>query len=232
MNDRKYPLLFLLPYLGRYRSKLFLGALMLILTVVSSMIYPWVLKYVIDGLGHNLNPNKLIFYALIILGLSAVEGFFRFWMRRILIGVSRLVEYDLRNDFLAHVQKMSLSFLQSRSTGDIMSRATNDLNAVRSVLGPGIMYSMNTVALFLIGTIILIRLNWQLTLIAYIPLVLVSLSVKKIGGLIHDRFEEIQEPKFRKTFLEFASLKHSHARNPRLGLLGCSIRIMFSAMFR
>jgi ATP-binding cassette, subfamily B, multidrug efflux pump len=193
MNDKKYPLLFLLPYLGRYRLKMFMGALMLILTVVSSMLYPWVLKYVIDGLGHSLNPKKLIIYALIILGLSIVEGFFRFWMRRILIGVSRLVEYDLRNDFLANVQKMSLSFLQARSTGDIMSRATNDLNAVRSVLGPGIMYSMNTVALFFIGTIVLIRLNWQLTLLAYIPLVLVSLSVKKIGGLIHDRFEEIQE---------------------------------------
>ncbi|MEJ1730921.1 ABC transporter transmembrane domain-containing protein, partial [Escherichia coli] len=92
------------------------------------------------------------------LGISLVEGFFRFWMRRILIGVSRLVEYDLRNDFLAHIQKMSLSFLQSRSTGDIMSRATNDLNAVRSVLGPAIMYSMNTVTLIIIATYILFRL--------------------------------------------------------------------------
>lgn len=166
---------------------------MLLCTVVSSMLYPWVLKFAIDGLKQSINRDKLIYYALIILGLSAVEGFFRFWMRRILIGVSRLVEYDLRNDFLANVQKMSLSFLQARSTGDIMSRATNDLNAVRSVLGPGIMYSMNTVALFVIGTVILIRMNWQLTLLAYIPLVFVSLLVKKIGTLIHDRFEEIQE---------------------------------------
>jgi ATP-binding cassette, subfamily B, multidrug efflux pump len=193
MNHQKYPLLFLVPYLGKYRFQLFLGALMLICTVVSSMLYPWVLKYAIDGLKQSLNRDKLLFYALIILGLSVVEGFFRFWMRRILIGVSRLVEYDLRNDFLANVQKMSLSFLQTRSTGDIMSRATNDLNAVRSVLGPGIMYSMNTIALFIIGTVILIRLNWQLTLIAYIPLILVSLTVKKFGKLIHDRFEDIQE---------------------------------------
>ena len=114
-------------------------------------------------------------------------------MRKILIGVSRDVEYDLRNDFLAHVQKMSLSFLQSRSTGDIMSRATNDLNAVRSVLGPGIMYSMNTIALVIISTFILLRLNWKLTLLAYIPLALMSFSVKRIGGQIHDRFESIQE---------------------------------------
>jgi len=166
---------------------------MVVLTVIASVFSPWVLKYVVDGLQQALEKGKLPYYASLILGLSVIEGFFRFWMRRILIGVSREVEYDLRNDFLAHVQKMSLSFLQSRSTGDIMSRATNDLNAVRSVLGPGIMYSMNTIAQAIICTFILLRLNWQLTLLAYIPLVLMSISVKKIGGQIHDRFESIQE---------------------------------------
>ncbi len=157
------------------------------------MFQPWVLKYVVDGLKQALNREKLLFYAGLILGLSIVEGFFRFWMRKILIGVSRDIEYDLRNDFLAHVQKMSLSSLQSRSTGDIMSRATNDLNAVRSVLGPGIMYSMNTIVLVIISTYILLRLNWKLTLLAYIPLVIMSFAVKRIGGQIHDRFESIQE---------------------------------------
>jgi ATP-binding cassette subfamily B protein len=170
-----------------------LGFLMVICTVVASMFSPWVLKYVVDGLTQTLQKGKLPFYAGLILGLSVVEGFFRFWMRRILIGASRDIEYDLRNDFLAHVQKMSLSFLQSRSTGDIMSRATNDLNAVRSVLGPGIMYSMNTIVQAIICTYILLRLNWKLTLLAYIPLVIMSFSVKKIGEQIHDRFESIQE---------------------------------------
>lgn len=193
MTDKKYPLLFLLPYLGRYRLKIALGSLMVVLTVIASMFSPWVLKYVVDGLKQDISRDKLPNYAALILGISVVEGFFRFWMRRILIGVSRLVEYDLRNDFLAHVQKMSLSFLQSRSTGDIMSRATNDLNAVRSVLGPGIMYSMNTIALVIISTTILLNLNWQLTLMAYVPLALVSLTVKKLGNQIHDRFESIQE---------------------------------------
>ncbi len=189
----KYPLKYLLPYLGRYRFKIALGFLMVIMTVIASMFSPWVLKYVVDGLKEALEKQKLPFYASLILGLSIVEGFFRFWMRRILIGVSREVEYDLRNDFLAHVQKMSLSFLQARSTGDIMSRATNDLNAVRSVLGPGIMYSMNTIVTVIISTIILLRLNWKLTLLAYVPLVLMSISVKKVGEQIHDRFESIQE---------------------------------------
>ncbi len=193
MTDKKYPLLFLLPYLGKYRLKIALGSLMVVLTVVASMFSPWVLKYVVDGLKQDISRGRLPLYAALILGISVVEGIFRFWMRRTLIGVSRLVEYDLRNDFLAHVQKMSLSFLQSRSTGDIMSRATNDLNAVRSVLGPGIMYSMNTVALVIISTTILLNLNWQLTLMAYVPLALVSLTVKKLGNQIHDRFESIQE---------------------------------------
>jgi ATP-binding cassette subfamily B multidrug efflux pump len=193
MADRKHPLLYLIPYLDRYRPRMILGFLMVIGTVVASMFSPWVLKYVVDGLKHGIVRGKLPQYAALILGISLVEGFFRFWMRRILIGVSRLVEYDLRNDFLAHVQKMSLSFLQSRSTGDIMSRATNDLNAVRSVLGPGIMYSMNTITLVIISTSILLHLNWRLTLLAYIPLALVSVTVKKVGGQIHDRFENIQE---------------------------------------
>jgi ATP-binding cassette subfamily B multidrug efflux pump len=157
------------------------------------MFSPQVLKYAVDGLRQSFEAEKLPLYAAFLVGIAIVEGFFRFWMRRILIGVSREVEYDLRNDFLARIQKMSLSYLQSRSTGDIMSRATNDLNAVRSVLGPGIMYSMNTVTLVIISTSILLNLNWKLTLLAYIPLALVSVTVKKFGGQIHDRFESIQE---------------------------------------
>jgi ATP-binding cassette, subfamily B, multidrug efflux pump len=193
MANRRYPLLYLIPYLGKYRSRMILGSLMVLATVGTGMFSPWVLKHVVDGLKQGIDKGRLLQYAVLILGISIVEGFFRFWMRRILIGVSRLTEYDLRNDFLAHVQKMSLSFLQSRNTGDIMSRATNDLNAVRSVLGPAIMYSMNTLTLVVIVTSILLRLNWKLALLAYIPLALVSVGVKKFGGQIHDRFENIQE---------------------------------------
>lgn len=193
MNQKKYPLLFLIPYLRRYRYRMAIGSFMVVMTVLAGMFSPWVLKYVVDDLRTAAIKEKLPFYAALILGISIVEGFFRFWMRKILIGVSREIEYDLRNDFLAHIQRLSLAFLQSRRTGDIMSRATNDLNAVRSVLGPGIMYSMNTITLVIISTSILLNLNWKLTLLAYIPLVLVSLTVKKLGRQIHDRFEVIQE---------------------------------------
>jgi ATP-binding cassette subfamily B multidrug efflux pump len=193
MTRAKYPLAYLLPYLGRYRLKIALGFLMILLTVTAGLFSPWILKFVIDDLQSAIALDKLPYYAALIICISFLEGFFRFWMRKILIGMSRRIEYDLRNDFLSHVQLMSLSFLQSRSTGDIMSRATNDLSAVRFVLGPGIMYSMNTVILTVIGTTILLRLSWQLTLIAYIPLILVTGIVKYFGRRIHDHFETIQE---------------------------------------
>ena len=111
MHTRKYPLIFLIPYLGRYRARVAVGFLMVLFTVAVSMVSPWVLKYVIDGLLHDLQKETLPMYAAWILGLSVVEGIFRFGMRRILIGTSRDIEYDLRNDFLAHVQKLPLSFL-------------------------------------------------------------------------------------------------------------------------
>ncbi len=189
----KYSLLHLTPYLQKYRLKLGLGFVMIVCTVAVSMISPWVLKYVVDDIQLAFAPAKLPRYAALILGVSAVEGFFRFWMRKILIGVSREIEYDLRNDFFAHLQKMSLSFFQTHNTGDVMSRATNDLNAVRSVLGPGIMYSATTLVTVVVATAILLRLNWKLTLLAYVPLALAAVGVKSVGRQIHDRFEIIQE---------------------------------------
>jgi ATP-binding cassette subfamily B protein len=157
------------------------------------LIAPQILKYVVNDLLSGIALRNLMLYAGLILGVSLLEGFFRFWMRKILIGMSRLIEYDLRNDFFAHIQLMSLSFFQSRNTGDIMSRATNDMNAVRFVLGPGIMYSVHTVFLTAIVTSILLHMSWELTLLAYIPLIMATVSAKSFGRRIHDRFETIQE---------------------------------------
>jgi ATP-binding cassette subfamily B multidrug efflux pump len=193
VTGQRNSLLALVPYLARYRRSLAVGFAMVLLTVVAGMFAPWVLKYAVDDLRAAFSPAKLPLYAALIVGISLVEGTFRFWMRKILIGCSRDIEFDLRNDFLAHLQRMPLEFFQARNTGDIMSRATNDLNAVRSVVGPGIMYSMNTLVTVVIATVILLRLNWVLTLVAYVPLALVSVTVKKFGRQIHDRFEEIQE---------------------------------------
>ncbi|NWG13238.1 MAG: ABC transporter ATP-binding protein [Acidobacteria bacterium] len=193
ISERGRSLLHLLPYLARYRSRFAAGSVLLFLTVVASMCSPWVWKYVIDDLQAAFTREKLPLYGGLVIGISLTEGFFRFWMRKILIGISRDVEYDLRNDLLGRLQRLSLAFFHSHSTGDIMSRATNDLNAVRSVLGPGIMYSMTTAVTVVVATAILVSINWKLTLLAYLPLALASLTVKRLGQQIHDRFEKIQE---------------------------------------
>ncbi len=183
----------LIPYLGRYRGALAVGALMVLLTNIAAVSAPWILRSAIDDLAQSLTRNKLLFYAAMILGISLVEGGFRFLMRRILIGVSRKIEFDLRNDLFRHLQSLTLGFFQSHPTGDLMARATNDLSAVRSVLGPGIMYSLNTLFTTLLAVTLLVRIHPQLALLTLIPLLAVGFSVRFFGKRIHERFEKIQE---------------------------------------
>lgn len=190
---KTYSLFRLWPYLKRYRGRVTLGILCLVLTNALALAQPWILKKVVDGLSIDITTRKLIYYAGLVVGFSLVEGIFRFWMRRILIGISRYIEYDLRNDFFAHMEKLSLGFYHRIKTGDLMSRATNDLGAVRMVLGPGIMYSMNTLVVASVASILLFSISWRLTLVALLPLIVVSLCVKKFGEEIHTRFDKIQE---------------------------------------
>jgi ATP-binding cassette subfamily B multidrug efflux pump len=124
---------------------------------------------------------------------SLLEAIFLFLMRKILIGISRYLEYDLRNDLFAHFLGLSRRYYQQHKTGDLMSRATNDMNAVRMLLGPGIMYSANTVLRMCVVLVLMFRISWRLTLFAMIIIPLVSLAVNKFGTLIHDRFEKVQE---------------------------------------
>ena len=121
-----------------------------------------------------------------------VGGVFRFLMRRVLTGVSRHLEYDMRNDFFAHLEKLPLSYFQSHRTGDLMSRATNDLNAVRMMIGPSVMYSANTLLTFAVALAMMVAIDARLTLLSLIPLPFVSISVKVFGTAIHKRFEQIQ----------------------------------------
>jgi len=153
---------------------------------------PWVLKYAIDDLNLGVTREKLLFYAGLLLGISLVRGVFLFLMRRIIIGASRDIEYDMRNAFFAHLERLSLGYYQAHRTGDLMSRATNDLNAVRMMIGPAIMYSAQTVLVFVVAIALMATIDAKLTLIALIPLPFVSLSVKYFGSAIHKRFEKIQ----------------------------------------
>jgi len=180
--------------LKRYGRQLWIGVLTVLATNIAAVVAPWILREAVDYLkAGEVNQKTLIFYASFILLVSLVEGIFRFLMRRILIGVSRLIEYDLRNDLFAHLQLLSSSFYQRHSTGDIMARATNDLSAVRSVLGPGIMYSINTLFTTILTISVLFTISPRLAILTLIPLVAVSLSVKHFGHQIHQLFEKIQE---------------------------------------
>ena len=114
-------------------------------------------------------------------------------MRRIIVGASRDFEYDLRNDFFAHLQRLDLGYFQQHRTGDLMSRATNDLSAVRMMIGPAVMYTSSTVLTFVVAIALMLSIDPRLTLIALIPLPLVSVVVRYFGAAIHHRFEQIQE---------------------------------------
>src|SRR5436190_346725 len=182
----------LLPYVNRYRRAFVIGLVCVITTTAFQLLGPWILKFAIDDLNQAVTRRKLLIYAGLLLGTSLVRGLFLFLMRRIIIGASRDIEYDIRNDFFARLEQQPLAYYQARRTGDLMSRATNDLNAVRMMIGPAIMYSSNTVLVFVIALLLMATIDLRLTLVALIPLPFVTIAVRYFGSAIHKRFEQIQ----------------------------------------
>jgi ATP-binding cassette subfamily B protein len=182
----------LLPYLGRHRRRLLAGSACILLTNLFLLATPRVMGYAVDRLTESITRQKLATYGAIIIGLALCEGVFRFLMRRLIIGVSRQIEYEMRNDLFAHLETLPVSFFHKNKTGDLMSRATNDLSNVRMLLGPGIMYTANTIVATAFAVILMLRINWQLTLLALVPLPAVSWSVRHFGRRIHDLTEQSQ----------------------------------------
>ena len=182
----------LLPFLLRYQQRILLGLACVVITTAIQLLSPWVLKNAVDDLNGGVTRAKLTMYAGLLLAIAIVGGVFRFLMRRILIGASRDIEYDVRNAFFARLQQMPLAYYHARRTGDLMSRATNDLNAVRTMIGPAVMYSTNTILVFIVAIVLMASIDGYLTMVALLPLPLVSISVKYFGGAIHTRFEAIQ----------------------------------------
>ena len=183
----------LLPFLLVYRRQFVTGLFCVIVTTVIQLLSPWVLKYAVDDLNTGVTRGKLAFYAGTLLGIACVGAIFRYLMRQILIGASRDIEFDIRNAFFARLQQMPLGYYQTRRTGDLMSRATNDLNAVRMMIGPAVMYSANTILVFVVAIVLMLSLDTRLTIMALLPLPLVTITVKYFGSAIHKRFEAIQE---------------------------------------
>jgi ATP-binding cassette subfamily B protein len=182
----------LLGYVLRYRRAFLVGLLCVVITQGVALASPMVLRYAIDDLTRGVTRAKLIEYGSLLFGISLIGGLFRFLMRRILIGTSRDIEYDMRNDFYAHLEKLPLAYYQQHRTGDLMSRATNDLNAVRMMVGPSVMYSANTILTLVVALVMMLTIDPWLTLLSLIPMPFISISVKYFGSEIHKRFEKIQ----------------------------------------
>jgi ATP-binding cassette, subfamily B, multidrug efflux pump len=182
----------LVPYMRRYRRSYIWGGIVTVLSNAVWILFPKVIGVAIDDLNHGVTRQKILVYASLLLAIAVTKGIFLFFTRWILIGISREIEFDLRNDLFLQLEKQSAFYYQHRRTGDIMARMTNDLNAVRMLLGPAIMYSANTV-LFSIGALyFLLRISPWLTLVALVPLPLASILVQSMGRKIHERFERIQ----------------------------------------
>ena len=183
----------LLKYFRPYKASLIFGIACIAAGVIFNVTIPVIVGNAIDSNWNQITWSKLNLAALKVLGASALSGLFLFLQRRILIGMSRHVEYDLRQDFYAHLVDQPLSFFHEHRTGDLMARATNDLAAVRQLAGPMIMYSLQTVFVVVLILPIMFALNWKLTALLFVTMPLVSLTVKFFGQQVHMRFEKIQD---------------------------------------
>jgi len=182
----------LFPYLKRYRTGFAWGALCVLLLNGLWVLFPQVLRRAVDDLNSGVTTQKLGRYALMIIALVLAKGVFQFLTRWIVIGISRDIEFDLRNDLFQQLERLSHSFYQRTRTGDVMARATNDLNAVRALLGPAIMYTANTLVFTAMALVFMFQISPKLTLYAFLPLPIASIVIQYFGRQIHDRFEKIQ----------------------------------------
>src|SRR5689334_19094842 len=180
-------------YFGKYKLQLTIGIACIFASVVVGLFIPLIVGRAVDTNWHQVDWTRLTIAAAKVLAASLVSGVFLFLQRRILIGMSRNVEYDLREEFYGHLVDQPLSFFHEHRVGDLMARATNDLAAVRQLAGPMIMYTLQTVFVVVLVLPFLFYLNWKLTLLLFLTMPLVSLTVKFFGQQVHTRFEKIQD---------------------------------------
>ncbi len=197
-------LLRLAPYLKKYRRTLLWGFVTVVGSNIFTVVHPLFLGRAIDAFKDGVDQglpvyDELFGWAGLIVGVTLVAGFFTFLTRQTIIVTSRNIEFDLRNDLLAHLQKLSTSYFQNKPTGDLMAHATNDISAVRNVVGPGIMYPSDTMMTFVMVLTLMFVQDWQLTLFTLLPLPLVSIAVYRIGKQVNKKFNERQEQFSRLT---------------------------------
>ncbi len=186
-------LLSLKPYLLRYKKNLWSGFLFIILTNLFAVIAPKFIGLAIDTMNKKFELREVLRDIGLYFLLSALSGYFLFLVRQHIIVASRHIEFDLKNDYYQHLQTLPRRFYNTTSTGELISRGTNDLNAIREFLGPGIMYSLNTLFRLIFALVAMVAISPKLTLFALLPAPLLSYSVYKIGSSMQKRSKSIQE---------------------------------------
>src|SRR5687768_13619049 len=183
----------LLPYYTPYRAELIMGLGLVIASTAVTAVIPWFLRSAIDGLRSGVPAVAIWKTAGNIVAVATFAAFLRYAMREILNGVSRRIEYDLRNDLFENLIALDAGWFADHRTGDLMARLTNDLNAVRMAAGPAIMYLTNTIAGAVFSLVFMLRIDVVLTLLALLPMVALPIITTYLGGLVHRRFDAVQE---------------------------------------
>jgi ATP-binding cassette subfamily B protein len=180
-------------YLRRYRRRFLIGVLFLLATNALSMTIPRLLKWAIEEMQQGIDLYRVGRYALIMAAIATMVAVVRTVSRILLLGMSRRVAYDLRNRIFSHLLRLPAGFFDHTRTGDLMSRAVNDMRNVRSLFGPGLMNLVNTAIVYAVGLVLMARIDLRMTLLALIPYPILLLSIQRLGRLVHRRTNEVQE---------------------------------------
>src|SRR6476619_6965169 len=183
----------LVPYYTPYRWQVILGLAFVVISSAFASVTPWLLRAALDGIRAGAESRRIWTLAGAMVGLALVAGVLRYGMRELINGLSRRIEYDLRNDLFAHLLRLDAAYFGRTRTGDIMARLTNDLSAVRQAAGPAIMYLTNTIAGGAFALYFMLRIDGRLTLLALLPMAMLPVVMIKLGGMIHSRFEAVQD---------------------------------------
>ncbi len=181
------------PYYKPYLIPFTIGLVIVVASSAITSVIPWLLRRAIDAIGAGAPLSTIWKLSGLIVLAAIVGGAFRYGMRELMNGVSRWIEYDLRNDLFTHLETLDTAYFAQTRTGDIMARLTNDLSAVRMAVGPAVMYLANTITGGLFALFFMLRIDVRLTLLALIPMLVLPILTIRMGKAIHDRFEAVQE---------------------------------------
>jgi ATP-binding cassette subfamily B multidrug efflux pump len=187
------PIRRLLHYFALYKTRLLLGAVCVVGSAIFSLLKPLIVGNAVNELSGAFTREALVRYGLLLIGAAAIEGAFLYAQRWIIIGASRYIEFDMRNDFYQHLQQLPLRFYQEQRTGDLMSRATNDLASVRMLIGPAVMHSLSSLLVVSGAFLMMLRINVVMALIALLAIPVVAGLVQYFGARIHNRTRAVQD---------------------------------------